>query len=151
MNCLFCDIVNGKEPAHIVWEDDKHMAFLSIYPNTEGVTVLIPKNHFGSYLFEMPKKDMHEMLDAAKTVAKKLDAAFEDVGRTAMIAEGYGVNHVHIKLFPLHGTVEKEWQQRSSDINTYFEKYRGYVSSHDADRAHEKHLQKIAKTIKKSG
>ena len=26
-------------PAHVVWEDDRHLAFLSIFPNTEGFTV----------------------------------------------------------------------------------------------------------------
>jgi len=30
--CVFCDIVAGKAPCHRVWEDDEHLAFLSIFP-----------------------------------------------------------------------------------------------------------------------
>ncbi|WP_197734991.1 HIT family protein [Photobacterium damselae] len=44
MACVFCEIVKGKLPCHKVWEDDKHLAFLSIYPNTKGFTVVILKS-----------------------------------------------------------------------------------------------------------
>ncbi|MSS74432.1 diadenosine tetraphosphate hydrolase, partial [Candidatus Pacearchaeota archaeon] len=35
-NCIFCKIVKGESPSHKLWEDSKHIAFLSIFPNTEG-------------------------------------------------------------------------------------------------------------------
>ena len=40
---------------------------------------------------------------AAKRVGTLLDARLPDVARTGMIFEGYGVDHVHAKLFPMHG------------------------------------------------
>lgn len=43
MTCIFCQIVEGKAPCHKVWEDEHHLAFLSIFPNTDGFTVVIPK------------------------------------------------------------------------------------------------------------
>ena len=52
MSCIFCDIVKGKLPCHKIWEDEKHLAFLSIFPNTEGFSVVIPKQHYSSYAFE---------------------------------------------------------------------------------------------------
>lgn len=39
MTCIFCQIVEGKAPCHKVWEDEHHLAFLSIFPNTDGFTV----------------------------------------------------------------------------------------------------------------
>jgi histidine triad (HIT) family protein len=45
-DCIFCKIVKGKAPAHKIWEDKKHLAFLSIFPNTEGFTVVITKKHY---------------------------------------------------------------------------------------------------------
>ncbi|MEK9173928.1 MAG: HIT family protein, partial [Patescibacteria group bacterium] len=42
-SCIFCKIVAKEVPSHVVWEDESHVAFLSIFPNTEGVTVVIPK------------------------------------------------------------------------------------------------------------
>ncbi len=44
MTCIFCQIVEGKAPCHKVWEDEHHLAFLSIFPNTDGFTVVIRKN-----------------------------------------------------------------------------------------------------------
>ena len=52
MGCIFCKFVQGELPCHKVWEDDEHLAFLSIYPNTRGGTVVIPKVHCSSYAFD---------------------------------------------------------------------------------------------------
>lgn len=43
MTCIFCQIVEGKAPCHKVWEDEHHLAFVD-FPNTDGFTVVIPKN-----------------------------------------------------------------------------------------------------------
>ncbi|MGV3469642.1 HIT family protein, partial [Limnobacter sp.] len=55
MGCIFCEIVSGQQPSHKIWEDDKYLAFLSIFPNTEGFSVVIPKKHLSSYLFDQPE------------------------------------------------------------------------------------------------
>lgn len=54
-NCIFCKMVNGEEPCHKIWEDEKHLAFLSVYPNTEGFSVVITKQHYPSYAFDRMK------------------------------------------------------------------------------------------------
>jgi diadenosine tetraphosphate (Ap4A) HIT family hydrolase len=87
-----------------VWEDEHHLAFLSIFPNTDGFTVVIPKKHYPSYAFDMPPQALADLVLATQKVAKLLDKAFDDVGRTGMFFEGYGVDHVHSKLSPMHGT-----------------------------------------------
>ena len=97
MSCIFCDIVAGKSPCHKVWEDEHHLAFLSIFPNTKGVTVVIPKTHYSSYAFDLPDNVLTNLMLATKSVAKLLDAKLDDVGRTGMIFEGFGVDHVHAK------------------------------------------------------
>ena len=52
MTCPFCEIAAGEAPCHKIWEDADHMAFLSIFPNTPGFSVVIPKRHVSSYLFD---------------------------------------------------------------------------------------------------
>lgn len=146
-DCIFCKIVTGESPSHTVWEDDTHVAFLSIFPNTEGVSVVIPKQHYSSYVFDQSDEVIAALMHAAKQVALQLDAAFEDVGRTAVVFEGFGINHLHAKLFPLHGTASDTWQARTSNIETYFKEYPGYVSSHDAGRADDTELAETAKNI----
>lgn len=149
-NCIFCKIVAGEAPCHKVWEDEKHIAFLTIFPNTEGFSVVIPKAHYQSYAFDLPDDVLTDLVLAAKKVGKLLDATFEDVGRTGLIFEGFGVDHIHAKLFPMHGTVMDEWQQQKSNVDKYFERYEGYISSHDSQRADDTKLAELAQKIRKS-
>ena len=146
--CIFCKIIRGESPSHKVWEDEKHIAFLSIFPNTKGTTVVIPKKHYTSYAFDLPDEVLSELMIATKKVAKILDEKLDDVGRTAMVFEGYGVDHIHAKLFPMHGTEDmKEWRPIESKVEKYFEKYEGYISSHDYKRADDNELADLAQQL----
>lgn len=149
IDCIFCKIVKGESPSHMVWEDDKYVAFLSIFPNTDGTTVVIPKAHYTSYPFDLSNEELSGLILAAKKVAKLLDSKLEDVGRTAMVFEGFGVDHVHAKLFPMHGTANtKEWKPIKSNVDKYFNEYEGYISSHDYKREDDAKLVSLAKKIK---
>lgn len=148
-NCIFCKIVAKEAPSYTIWEDEKYIAFLSIFPNTEGVTVVIPREHYTSYVFDLPDEILSELMLATKKVAKLLDEKLEDVGRTAMVFEGFGVDHIHAKLFPMHGTANMaEWKPIESKVEKYFEQYEGYISSHDYHQADRKDLAALAKKIK---
>ena len=162
-DCIFCKIVAGELPCHKIWEDEKHLAFLSIFPNTEGFSVVIPKKHYSSYAFDLPDQVLQDLIVAAKKVGKLLDEKLGDVGRTGLIFEGFGVDHVHAKLFPMHGTAEtKEWNKKchpeaghplgekpsESKVGKYFNTYPGYISSHDYKRADEESLKKLATKIR---
>ncbi len=148
MECIFCEIIKGSIPSHKIWEDDKHLAFLSIFPNTEGFSVVATKPHYTSYVFDLPQQTLIDLILAAKQVGKLLDVKLEDVGRTGLIAEGFGVDHAHIKLFPMHGTKVNEWKKHTSPTNKYFEKYEGYISSHDSKRADDQKLAQLAQKIR---
>jgi|SRR3989344_363939 len=148
-DCIFCKIVKGESPAHIIWENESHIAFLSIFPNTKGFTVVIPKKHYPSYAFDLDDNVLADLMLAVKEVAKLLDSKLEDVGRTGMMFEGFGVDHIHAKLFPMHGTTNmEEWQQLKSNVDKYFDKYEGYISSHDYKRADDSELSELVKKIK---
>ncbi|HBP51278.1 MAG: Histidine triad [Candidatus Shapirobacteria bacterium GW2011_GWE1_38_10] len=147
-DCIFCKIIAGTSPAHKIWEDDKHLAFLSIFPNTPGFTVVASKKHLPSYFADNDDQVLADFIVAAKKVAKLIDAGFDDVGRTGLIAEGFGVDHLHLKLFPMHGTKTNEWQQHNSQVEKTFDKYEGYISSHNGPRVNDEELSKIADKIK---
>jgi diadenosine tetraphosphate (Ap4A) HIT family hydrolase len=123
-----------------------------LWPNTEGFTVLISKEHYGSDVLQMPEEVLSEFMLAAKKVSQKLIDNFEDVGRVGIMMEGTGIDHAHIKLFPMHGTghIKKgKWKQYHSDNNTYFEKYEGYISSHDSVKIDEEEIAKLAERLRK--
>jgi histidine triad (HIT) family protein len=146
--CLFCAIAAGQAPCHKIWEDERHLAFLSIYPNTEGFSVVSTKRHYPSYAFDLPDPVLSGLVLAAKQVGHLLDRRLADVGRTGMILEGFAVDHAHAKLFPMHGTRMAAWRPLSRPANKYFDAYEGYISSHDYQRADDEQLAALAQKIR---
>ena len=66
-----------------------------------------------------------------------------------MVFEWYGIDHVHAKLFPMHGTADtKEWKPIESEVNKYFDQYEGYISSHDYKREDDAKLEVLARKIR---
>src|SRR3989338_8980745 len=126
-DCVFCDIVSRNSPSFPIWENDEYMAFLSIFPNTPGTTVVIPKLHYSSYVFDLSENVFMGLVDVARIVSKHLDDAFDDVGRTGMIVEGFGVDHAHVKLYPMHGTVLATWKKIESQHRTFSKSYEGFL------------------------
>lgn len=148
-DCLYCKIANGSVSSHKIWEDEDHIAFLSIFPNTEGFTILIPKKHHSGYVFDMPDDELSKLIIAAKNIGKILDAKLDDVGRTGCVLENMGVDHAHVKLIPMHGTKKiAKWEKASAYMDKFFEKYEGYLSSHESVRVDDKILERLAKKIK---
>lgn len=151
MECVFCEIIEGVKPCHKIWEDENYLAFLSIYPNILGFSVVVPKIHMSSYIFDHDSHAISGLMLASKEVARVLDSYFLDVGRTGVIFEGYGVDHLHSKLFPMHGTGSSSaFKKIASNVDKYFGRYEGYISSHDYKRGDDKALSELAGRIRAS-
>lgn len=99
--CVFCKIVDGQIPSHVVYEDKDHVAFLDVNPSTKGQMLVIPKKHVGEYIMEMGMEEMCELFRVARKVAAGIDKALSPV-RTCWIVEGFLVPHVHVKLYPCY-------------------------------------------------
>lgn len=145
-DCIFCKIAKGEIPCAKVWEDDDFLAFLDIRPVTKGMTLVIPKKHHGSYIFNENDSDISGIMKAGRTVSKMLEKAF-NVTRVALVAEGAGVNHLHIKLYPLHGFTE-DFKMDNPKESLYFDNYEGYVSTQLGPQRNSEELSEIAEYIK---
>lgn len=44
-DCIFCKIVAGELPSYKIYENDRYLAFLDIFPLVEGHCMVIPKDH----------------------------------------------------------------------------------------------------------
>lgn len=144
-------MINGDAPMHLIWEDATHAAFLSIYPNTPGFSVVVPKQHYSSYAFAQSDEVISALIIAAKKVALLIDKAWPDVGRTGLMLEGYGVDHLHAKLFPMHGTGQSSgFKPISSNMDKFFNQYEGYISSHDFKGETDMDLAEIAQKIRRT-
>lgn len=146
-DCVFCKIIKCEIPAAKIWEDEEFLAILDINPNTKGMTLVLPKEHYPSYVFEMPDDIYQKLWLAAKKAANLLEKAL-GVSRVALVMEGMGVNHAHIKLYPLHGLTEKFTEMWAKE-KVFFEKYPGYLTTQTGPQADFKELSQLAEEIKK--
>lgn len=148
-NCLFCSIVQGSSPSHVVGEDDKHLAILTPFPNTPGVTVVLTRQHHPSYVLAAQDDDFCKLMLFAKRMGRQID---RNLGcqRTGLIAEGFGIDHLHVKLFPMHGIEQDQWQAIKANDRTFSERYTGMLSSSDGPRMKDTELGATARQIRGS-
>ncbi len=97
--CLFCKIAKGELPSHKVWEDDKYVAFMDIFPIQKGHVLLIPKEHM-DYIFETPEPTYTELFQRAKVLGLAIKRAM-GTPRVAISVEGFQVPHLHVHLIPV--------------------------------------------------
>jgi diadenosine tetraphosphate (Ap4A) HIT family hydrolase len=142
---IFDKIVTGEIPSYKVWEDDKHLAFLTPFPNSPGITILIPKKNPGDYLFNMEDTVYIELMEAAKKLAKVIEQAL-GVKRVALVVEGTGVAYVHIKLIPLFGELADQTDVWSKE-KVFNEEYRGFISTEEGPKMDDDRLIEIKNKI----
>jgi len=145
--CIFCQIINGESESAKIWEDKEFFAILNLYPNTKGAVIVISKRHYPSYAFELPKNVYIKAMIATMKVAKLLDKKLK-VKRTAMVMEGTGINHLHVKLYPLHGLKGKFVTMIDKEKPLFLKKYRAYVTTINGPKADMKKLKKLAAKIR---
>lgn len=148
MSTVFDKIISGEEQSWKVWENDDYLAFLSPFPNTPGMTVVIPKQNIGDDVFELASAEYQNFLKAVKTVAELLKQAL-DVHRVALIFEGTGVAWVHAKLYPLHGELAAQTDVWSDDTE-FVENYRGWLTTIEGPRMADKQLDAIQAKVKEA-
>ncbi|XP_031176501.2 uncharacterized protein LOC116065233 [Sander lucioperca] len=141
---LFSRIVRGEQQQWRVWEDNEHVAFLTPYPNSPGLTVVVPRKHLSSDIFKLEEADYNTLILATYKVARLLKEGMRAQG-VALIFEGLEIDYAHAKLIPLlpspDGTKPSELQTEC------FQSYPGYVSSLDGPAADPEALKKIHSKI----
>lgn len=145
-DCVFCKIVKDEIGAAKIWENDKFLAILDVNPNVKGQTLVMTKKHYDSDAFALPDEVYGDFIFAAKKAAAILKKGL-GVHRVGLALEGLGVNHAHLKLYPLSG-VDKKFKQILSQDTIYFEKYQGYLSTQLGPAADLRELQRLAEKIK---
>lgn len=99
MASIFTKIIDREIPAHIVAEDENHIAFLDIMPLVKGHVLVVPKQEI-DYIFDMEPIALAELNLFAQKVAKAMDKTIKCT-RIGVSVIGLEVPHVHIHLIPL--------------------------------------------------
>ena len=115
MTCIFCDILDGKREAHIVYEDEDHIAFLDKYPIDDGHTLVIPKKHY-ERITDMDSKDVGHIFSLIPKIAKAVlsgaDADAFSLAQNNGKAAKQIIPHVHIHIIPRYNNKGTVWTKR---------------------------------------
>lgn len=109
MASVFSKIVSGELPAHRVWEDENHVAFLDLRPVQPGHTLVVPKKEV-AYLFDMTQDEYLALWQAVRTVEGKLRAGL-GCERVIVSVVGWEVPHVHVHLVPTNALGDFPWPE----------------------------------------
>lgn len=105
---IFAKILRAEVPCWKVYEDDHALAFLDIYPQGTGHTLVIPKVA-ATNLLSFPPDQFASYMTAVQKVAQGIQRAFEADGITVFqfngTAGGQTVFHLHFHIIPRHDGV----------------------------------------------
>jgi histidine triad (HIT) family protein len=100
MSTIFTKIINKEIPAYIVFENEKVIAFLDIFPKQYGHTLVVPKVEVEA-IYDLPSDYYDEVFRVAKEIAKAQILIF-DAAKVAYLSLGLEVPHAHLHLIPIN-------------------------------------------------
>ncbi len=102
MDCIFCQIVAGKVPSNILYQDEEVIAFRDVNPQSPTHLLIIPRRHIPSlaHLSEAELSLIGHMVDVANQLAKKEGIVEKGYRLVINCGEQGGqlVPHLHLHL-----------------------------------------------------
>ena len=112
---IFTEIIEGKRPGFIIFEDENHVAILDKYPIDTGHSLVIPKKPYEK-ITDMSKDRVAELFSLVPQIA---NAILKATGAVAFsIAQNNGkeakqiIPHVHIHIIPRYADKATMWTKR---------------------------------------
>ncbi|WP_417232767.1 HIT family protein [Brevundimonas sp.] len=103
-NNIFARILRGETPAVTVWEDDHVLAFMDVFPQSEGHVLVISKTSRARNLLEVEPDVLTRLTAAVRRTARAVDRALSPDGLSVMQfngeAGGQTVFHLHFHIIP---------------------------------------------------
>jgi diadenosine tetraphosphate (Ap4A) HIT family hydrolase len=122
---LFARLVRGDIPQWRVLEDSEYIAFLTPFPNTPGLTVLIPRKHLSSDILSLNDADAIPLFRTAFRVSRILATALQ-VERVGVFMEGFEIDYAHVKLVPVLAETSIDPED---NVGPFYDTYKGYLST----------------------
>ncbi len=102
MDCIFCNIAEGKMPADLLYENEDVVAFRDISPQAPHHIIIIPRQHIATIndINDEHNSVIASMYRAVRSITQDLGVQ-ENGYRTVMNCNGDGgqtVFHIHLHL-----------------------------------------------------
>ena len=116
MATLFSKIIEGEIPSYKIYEDEYVYAFLDIFPQTLGHTLIVPKCEIDHFT-DVPEPYYSAIFQVAKKLSPAIQKATE-CKRICTLFIGYEVPHCHYHLVPTNSASDvhsSAQQEKASD------------------------------------
>jgi histidine triad (HIT) family protein len=99
--CVFCAIVAGEHPAHVVLDDEVAVAFLDVRPLFPGHTLVVPRAHHET-LADLPESDVGPLFARVRRLSRAMEEGLEAAGSfvAANNRVSQSVPHLHVHVVP---------------------------------------------------
>jgi len=101
---IFARILRGEIPAVTVWEDDSVLAFMDVFPQSEGHVLVVSKTSTARNLLEIDAETLATLTAAVQRTARAVVKALDPEGFSIMQfngeAGGQTVFHLHFHIVP---------------------------------------------------
>ncbi len=101
---IFAKILRGEIPSVKVWEDDNVLAFMDVFPQSEGHVLIISKRSTAPTLLEIEAEALARVTAAVQRTARAMEKALSPEGFQIMQfngeAGGQTVFHLHFHIIP---------------------------------------------------
>lgn len=119
---LFAKILRGEIPCVKVMEDDVALAFMDIFPQARGHTLVVPKNTTARNFLELPRDKIGPYLERVQRVAIAVEKALKPDG--VVITQfngapaGQTIFHLHFHVIPRYEGVSLAGHGHSNKADT---------------------------------
>ena len=101
---IFAKILRGDMPSVKVWEDDDILAFMDVFPQSEGHVLVVSKTSTARNLLEIEPEVLAKLAVAVQRTARAVEKALKPEGLSLMQfngdAGGQTVFHLHFHIVP---------------------------------------------------
>lgn len=122
--CVFCEILAGRKPAHVVLDEPDVAAFLDARPLFPGHTLVVPRRHV-ELLADLPTSLLQPVFGAVQRISAAVVTALGADG--SFVANNNRVSqsvpHLHVHVVP---------RRRGDGLRGFFWPRRRYASDDEA-------------------
>ena len=101
---IFAKILRGEMPAARVFEDEIALAFMDVFPQTRGHTLVIPKGVHARNFLDFPTASIGPYMERVQRIARAVEKALQPDGLAIMQLNGgpagQTVFHLHFHILP---------------------------------------------------
>ena len=100
-DCVFCRIIAGEVPAHIVLDDEEFVAFLDARPVFKGHVLVVPRRHYVT-LADLPVPAVGPLFERVRLLSAAIPAALGAQGTFVALNNvvSQSVPHLHVHVVP---------------------------------------------------